>query len=122
MKDQIIGCRAMTSTTSVIGNLTTIALAYVKSMFPNGFIKHEYVSETFNAAMMSDEDGCDIDNYKNKYQTLFIQPVWQPGEISMELPRWHKGSEFVFLKHRNTYATVLEDWESGIFIYSSAGC
>ena len=117
MKDKIIGCRAMTSTTSIIGNLTTIALSYVKNMFPNGYIKWEYVSETFNPAVMSDDE-CGIDNYKNKYQTLFIQPVWNPGDLSMELPRWHKGSEFVFLKHRNTYATVLEDWESGIFIYS----
>lgn len=113
-KNTVIGCRTVSTTSSIIGNATAIAVEFLKKQFPNDYFKKIHISEAFVPLNMCD---C-TDIYNSPTHTLFVSPTWSPGELSFEIPRWHKSNEFLFRNKRKYYTKVLEDFERKTFIYS----
>lgn len=114
-KDLVIGCKTVATTSSIIGNACAIAGSFFMDKFPTNYFKKVHIAKSFNPVNMRNE--CD-QVFKTCPQTLFIMPTWNPGELSYDIPRWHKSHEFIFQNRKNYYTKVLEDWDNQTFIYS----
>lgn len=115
-KSYIVNCRTSTSISSLIGNLTAVAVEYTKSKFPKGYIQDVHIAESMTALSMRDE--CKK-VFKRDYQTLFVQADYTLGEhVLGQLPRWYKANEFIFKNKRKRYTPVLMDDENEIYVYT----
>lgn len=106
-------CTASTTSSDIIGNLTSFMSHYFIKKFPNDFFRKIYISDS-------------ISN-KNLYRDLFpiqykpyiyIQPQIELSNFFLgELPNWSTISFLVFKDKSRSYKKIFQDSEEGINIY-----
>jgi hypothetical protein len=112
---QIVSCRASTSISSLIGNMTGFLRFFLNSKFPEGFFKDTYIEGSLAEIKMEENESV----HKLSKPTLIMAANYTGSTGHMDLlPRWHNSQYFIFKNPRKKYNPVLYDNVNDIYMYS----
>jgi hypothetical protein len=112
---QIFMCRASSSFSSVIGNVSLIVRRFMEGLFPPSFFKYVYIDTSMTSLAFENEDV-----FKHDKPILVIRPKVSLSDDTIfgRLPDWMSTNYFVFKNLRNNYTPVFVDFDKEIYIYS----
>jgi hypothetical protein len=113
----ILACRASSTISSIMGNITGIVKEHLQTRFPAGYIKNVIINTTQASTNMADNG----DNVFNK--TLPMMSLRPNFDINADnlfgsLPYWHNAWEHIYKNPRYNYRGVFFNDQDGYYIYS----
>ena len=116
--NNIYMCRATTSISSLIGNVSLIIKEWLVDLFPEDLFKRVFIDTS-----MSTKDYIhDPDDVYNKagFPYLVIKPRFSFGEDTFmgRLPDWMCCNYYSFRKLNENYVPVFADYDNEVFMYS----
>jgi hypothetical protein len=112
---QIRMCRASSSLSSVIGNVSLVVRDFIVGLFPPSFFKDVYIDTSMTSLFFEKED-----IFKHDKPMLVIKPrvSLSDDNIFGRLPDWMSTNYFIFKELNNNYTPVFADTEKQIYVYS----